>query len=120
MRVLLQYCTKPIFCGIDAIVASLWLKNERGEMLSSHRSDHVTGVWGGLHNLCNVQRIFPHLGVQHVQLCYSFHARLDPVDLLQLGLFFVGIFRSGFLELILVDYTESKEESSSRAFRSRL
>ena len=51
------------------IVASLQLKNERGERLSSHRSDHVTGVWGGLHNLCNVQRIFPHLGVQHVQLC---------------------------------------------------
>ena len=51
------------------IVASLRLKNERGERLSSHRSDHVTGVWGGLHNLCNVQRIFPHLGVQHVQLC---------------------------------------------------
>ena len=36
------------------IVASLWLKNERGKRLSSHRSDNVTGVWGGLHNLCNV------------------------------------------------------------------
>ena len=60
------------------------------------------------------------LGVQHVQLCYSFYARLDLVYLIQLGLFFVGIFRSEFLELILVDYTESKEESSSRAFRSRL
>ena len=49
-----------------------------------------------------------------------FYARLDLVYLLKLGLFFVGIFRSEFLELILVDYTESKEESSSRAFRSRL
>ena len=45
-----------------AIVASLQLKNERGERLSSHRSDHVTGVWGGLHNLYNVQRIFFSLG----------------------------------------------------------
>ena len=27
------------------IVASLRLKNERGERLSFHRSDHVTGVW---------------------------------------------------------------------------
>ena len=50
-------------------VASLRLKNERGEKLSSHRSDHVTGDWGVLHNLCNVQRNVPHLGVQHVQLC---------------------------------------------------
>ena len=104
----------------EIIVASLRLKNESGERLSSYRSDHVTGVWGRLHNLCNVQRIFPHLGVQHVQLCYSFYARLDLVYLLQLGLFFVGIFARSFLELILVDYTESKEESSSRAFRSRL
>ena len=80
----------------------------------------MTGVWGGLHNLCNVQRIFPNLGVQHVQLCYSFYARLDLVYLLQLGLFFVGIFRSELLELISVDYTESKEESLSRAFGSRL
>ena len=102
------------------IVASLRLKNERGERLSSHRSDHVTGVWGESHNLCSVQRIFPHLGVQHVQLCYGFYARLGLVYLLQLGLFFVGIFRSEFLELILVDYAESKEESSSRAFKSRL
>ena len=54
------------------------------------------------------------------QLCYSFYAGLDLVYLLQLGLFFVGIFLSEFLELILVDYTETKEESSSRAFRSRL
>ena len=53
----------------ERIVASLRLKNERGERLSSHRSDHVTGVWGGLHNLCNFQRIFPHLGVQHVHFC---------------------------------------------------
>ena len=51
------------------LIAFLRLKNERGERLSSHRSDHVTRVWGGLHNLCNVQRIFPHLGVQQVQLC---------------------------------------------------
>ena len=80
----------------------------------------MTGVWRGLHNLCNVQRIFPHLGVQHVLLCYSFYARLDLVYLLQLALFFVGSFRSEFLELILVDYTESKEEKSSRTFRSRL
>ena len=43
---------------IKKIVASLHLKNEREERLSSHRSDHVTGVWGRLHNLCNVQRIF--------------------------------------------------------------
>ena len=50
-------------------VASLWLKNEGGERLSSHRSNHVTGVWGWLHILCNVQRIFSHLGVQQVQLC---------------------------------------------------
>ena len=80
----------------------------------------MTRVWEGLHNLCNVQRIFPHLGVQHVQLCYSFYAGLNLVYLLPLGLFFVGIFRSEFLELILVDCTETKEESSSRAFRSRL
>ena len=53
----------------ERIVASLRLKNERGERLSSHRSDHVTGVWGGLHNLCKVQRIFLHLGFQQVQLC---------------------------------------------------
>ena len=57
------------FWWLFRIVASLRLKNERGERLSSHRSDHVTGVWERLHNLCNVQRIFPHLGVQHVQLC---------------------------------------------------
>ena len=63
----------------------------------------MTGVSGGLHNLCNVQRIFPHLGLHHVQLCYSFYAHLDLVYLLQLGLFFVGIFRSEFLELILVE-----------------
>ena len=44
------------------IVASLRLKNERGERLSSHRSDHVTGVWGELTNLYNVQRLFHHLG----------------------------------------------------------
>ena len=30
----------------NRLVASLRLKNERGERLSSHRSDHVTGVWG--------------------------------------------------------------------------
>ena len=53
----------------DSFVASLRLKNERGERLTSHRSDHVTGVRGGLHSLCNVQIIFPHLGVQQVQLC---------------------------------------------------
>ena len=51
------------------VVASLWLKNERGERLSSHRSDHMIGVWGGLHNLCNVQRIFPRSDLQQVQLC---------------------------------------------------
>ena len=69
----------PLFLLCDnsvRIVASLRLKNERGERLSSHRSDHVTGVWEGLHNLCNFQRNFPHLGVQQVQvqLCYSFYA----------------------------------------------
>ena len=73
------------------IVAPLQLKNERGERLSSHRSDHVTGVWEGLHNLCNFQRNFPHLGVQQVQvqLCYSFML-VDLAYLLHLGLFFVG------------------------------
>ena len=43
-------------------MASLRLKNERGETLSSQRSDHVTGVWGELTNLYNVQRLFHHLG----------------------------------------------------------
>ena len=51
------------------IVASLRLKNERGERLRSHRSDLVTGGWGWLHNLCKVQSIFPHLCFQQVQLC---------------------------------------------------
>ena len=49
---------EKLICNTKLIVASLQLKNERGERLSSHRSDHVTGVWGRLHNLCNVQRIF--------------------------------------------------------------
>ena len=43
-------------------MASLRLKNERGETLSSQRSDHVTGVWEELTNLYNVQRLFHHLG----------------------------------------------------------
>ena len=60
---------EKVICNTRLIVASLQLKNERGERLSSHRSDHVTGVWGRLHNLCNVQRIFSHLGVEQVQLC---------------------------------------------------
>ena len=50
-----------LFDLCPGFVASLWLKNERGEMLSSHRSDHMRGAMGGLHSLCNVQRNFPHL-----------------------------------------------------------
>ena len=52
-----------LFTTAERFVASLQLKNERGKRLTSHRSDHVTGVWGGLHDFCNVQRILPHLGV---------------------------------------------------------
>ena len=41
----LSISTKPLYSK-NRIVASLQLKNERGERLTSHRSDHVTGVWG--------------------------------------------------------------------------
>ena len=77
-----QFC---VFSKMQTFVASLRLKNERGERPSSNRSDHVTGVWEGLHNLCNVQRIFPHL-LQFFMLV--------QVRLLQLGLFFVRVFYS--------------------------
>ena len=49
---------------------SLWLKNERGEKLSSNRSDNVTGVWGGLYNLSNFQEIFLTWVSKHFQVLY--------------------------------------------------
>ena len=50
-------------------VASHWMKNERGERLSSHRSDHATGVWGEQTNLYNVQRLFHYLVCTILVVC---------------------------------------------------
>ena len=103
------------------IVASLWLKNERGERLSSHK----VITWQGSGEDCTICAMFKEFFLTWVfnmfnSATYSLCSPRSIVYMLQFGLFFVGIFRSESLELILVDYAESKEESSSRAFKSRL
>ena len=82
------------------LVASLRLKNERGERLSSHRSDHVTWVWGGLHNLCNVQRIFLTWVFKKFNsatvLCSSRYSLLASIRSILCWSFSLGVFRIGY------------------------